>query len=86
MTCIAAGLGALLGLVYITLLTLRGAALFRSKFWKRPNALRFPAGQISLKISLKFKSLRQEGGATGDTVGQSAEASSSSSGHGPLYL
>ncbi|KDR69470.1 hypothetical protein GALMADRAFT_145508 [Galerina marginata CBS 339.88] len=83
LTGVVAGLGGILGLVYIILLILRGVALFRSKFWKKPIGLNFPSGQISLEISLKF--LRQEGGATENTVGQTAEASSSS-GHGPVYL
>ncbi|KDR77869.1 hypothetical protein GALMADRAFT_224324 [Galerina marginata CBS 339.88] len=80
---VAAGLGAILGLVYISLLVLRAVAVFRSKFWKRPIALNFPTGQISLEISLKF--LRQEGGATENTMGRSTEASSPPS-HGPLHL
>ncbi|KDR77867.1 hypothetical protein GALMADRAFT_209383 [Galerina marginata CBS 339.88] len=73
LTGIAAGLGGILGLVYITLLVLRSVALIRSKFWKRPIALNFPTGKISLEISLKL--LRQEGGSPGNAGGQSAEAS-----------
>ncbi|KDR78793.1 hypothetical protein GALMADRAFT_244346 [Galerina marginata CBS 339.88] len=77
LTGTAVGFGAIVGLVYLVLLILRSIAIIRTNFWKKPLALTFPTGQLTLEISLKL--LRQESATT-----QSAEASGS--GHGPLYL
>ncbi|KDR77866.1 hypothetical protein GALMADRAFT_138035 [Galerina marginata CBS 339.88] len=83
LTGIAAGLGAILGIIQISLLVLRSAAIFRTKFWKIPAAWSIPTGKISFQISLKV--VEEEGGTTGGREGQSTNASSGS-GHGPLYL
>lgn len=83
LTGVAAGLGGILGFVYLTLLVLRTIIVIRSKLWRRLLTLYLPAGQVSFEIKLRF--LRQEHGATGNPVGQGAEASSSSA-HGPVYL
>jgi len=76
---IAGGFAIIIAAIYLVLLLLRTIVIFRTKFWKsfRPLALSFPTGTISFEISLKL--LKPE-------TGQSAEASGSQAGHGPLYL
>ncbi|KDR69011.1 hypothetical protein GALMADRAFT_145755 [Galerina marginata CBS 339.88] len=83
LTGIAAGLGGILGIIQISLLVLRSAAIFRTKFWKIPAAWSIPTGQVSFQISLKV--VGEEGGTTEGREGQGTDARSGS-GHGPIYL
>ena len=65
--------------IYLTQLLLRTIAILKTKFWKK-LPWTFPAGQLSLEISLKV--LEQESTTNGNT--QSAGETGSRSVRGPV--